>query len=287
MADIFDMADTWNDGGTTFDAIKMDVTDTASDAASRLINLLVGGASKFAVTKDGQVQAMAGSAAAPAISFLATPTHGLFVGNNNPIIARGGAAVAAFSAAGMQLGADGALLWDSASDPDGSGSDLVLARDGANILAQRNGANAQALRVYKTYTDASNHERGVLQWNSNVLEFGSENGGTGSARNVRIKAAGSNGVYLNTNGQDRWFVSGSGHFQPTADNVFDIGASAGNRPRTGYFSTSVVAPYLAVTDGIAAPGAGTGVARIYVDTADGDLKVVFSDGTVKTIVTDT
>jgi hypothetical protein len=45
--------------------------------------------------------------------------------------------------------------------------------------------------------------------------------------------------------------------------------------------------YLDVTDGVTAPGAATGRARIYVDTADGDLKVVFADGTVKTIVTDT
>lgn len=45
--------------------------------------------------------------------------------------------------------------------------------------------------------------------------------------------------------------------------------------------------YLGVTDGITAPGATAGQAKIYVDTADGDLKVVFGDGTVKTIVTDT
>jgi pectate lyase-like protein len=42
-----------------------------------------------------------------------------------------------------------------------------------------------------------------------------------------------------------------------------------------------------IIDGITAPGALTGRARIYVDTADGDLKVVFGDGTVKTIVVDT
>lgn len=45
--------------------------------------------------------------------------------------------------------------------------------------------------------------------------------------------------------------------------------------------------YLDVTDGITAPASATGRARIYVDTADGDLKVIFADGTVKTIVTDT
>ena len=42
-----------------------------------------------------------------------------------------------------------------------------------------------------------------------------------------------------------------------------------------------------IKDGVLAPGAQTGLATLYVDSADGDLKVVFSDGTVKTIATDT
>ncbi len=45
--------------------------------------------------------------------------------------------------------------------------------------------------------------------------------------------------------------------------------------------------YHGMVDGIAAPGATAGYAKIYVDTADGDLKVIFGDGTVKTIATDT
>lgn len=44
---------------------------------------------------------------------------------------------------------------------------------------------------------------------------------------------------------------------------------------------------IALTDGITAPGATAGIAKLYVDTADGDLKVKFGDGTVKTIATDT
>lgn len=42
-----------------------------------------------------------------------------------------------------------------------------------------------------------------------------------------------------------------------------------------------------LTDGVTAPSATVGVAKIFVDTADGDLKVIFGDGTVKTIVVDT
>jgi hypothetical protein len=44
----------------------------------------------------------------------------------------------------------------------------------------------------------------------------------------------------------------------------------------------------ALIDGVTAPAANiTGMAQIYIDSADGDLKIRFSDGTVKTIVTDT
>ena len=42
-----------------------------------------------------------------------------------------------------------------------------------------------------------------------------------------------------------------------------------------------------ITDGITAPTVLLGFAQIYVDTADGDLKIKFGDGTVKTISTDT
>ncbi len=46
--------------------------------------------------------------------------------------------------------------------------------------------------------------------------------------------------------------------------------------------------YFAIKDGKAAPGGAIpGLALIYVDSADGDLKVLFGDGTTKTIVTDT
>jgi hypothetical protein len=55
MAFIYDLVDTWNAGGTSFNAIKMNVTDTASAAASRLMTLQVGGAERFSVDKAGNV----------------------------------------------------------------------------------------------------------------------------------------------------------------------------------------------------------------------------------------
>lgn len=48
-----------------------------------------------------------------------------------------------------------------------------------------------------------------------------------------------------------------------------------------------VAGDIAIIDGMTAPSATSGKAKIYVDSADGDLKVKFGDGTTKTIVVDT
>src|SRR5262245_44459459 len=46
---------TWNNAGTTYHAIKMNVTNSASAAGSRLLTLQIGGTDKFYVDKNGTV----------------------------------------------------------------------------------------------------------------------------------------------------------------------------------------------------------------------------------------
>lgn len=73
----------------------------------------------------------------------------------------------------------------------GISTDVLLNRDAAATLAQRNGVTAQDFRIYNTFTDASNYERGSLGWtaNANWLTLRSTNAGTGSARGVVIDSA--------------------------------------------------------------------------------------------------
>lgn len=68
--------------------------------------------------------------------------------------------------------------------------DLLLERDAANTLAQRNGTSAQTFRVYNTFTDTSNLERGGFRWSSNVLEVFTDALGTGTSRAIRLVPAG-------------------------------------------------------------------------------------------------
>jgi hypothetical protein len=152
MAFIYDLADTWNDGATTFTAIKMDVTDTASAAASLLLDLQVGGASRFKVAKTG------------------TTTFG----NSAVIIDGPSGTITAASTISINSGAFRFL------------ADTFLVRDAAGVLAQRNGTNAQTFNLYNTYTDASNYERGFMKWNSNVLQIGAEAAGTGTVRPIQF-----------------------------------------------------------------------------------------------------
>lgn len=64
--------------------------------------------------------------------------------------------------------------------------DTVLKRDAAGTLAQRNGTNAQAFRVYNTYTDASNYERLNINWATNQCNIFTEAAGTGTARLLQV-----------------------------------------------------------------------------------------------------
>ncbi|NDC18692.1 MAG: hypothetical protein EBZ87_00270 [Microbacteriaceae bacterium] len=55
--------------------------------------------------------------------------------------------------------------WNSTNLGTGT-FDLNLARDASDILAQRRSTNAQTFRLYNTYTDASNYERGFFRWST-------------------------------------------------------------------------------------------------------------------------
>ena len=53
---ILSATSTWNDGGVTFNGIKLNITNTASAAASKLIDLQIGSTTQFSVTKIGDTQ---------------------------------------------------------------------------------------------------------------------------------------------------------------------------------------------------------------------------------------
>ncbi|WP_284262455.1 hypothetical protein [Roseicyclus amphidinii] len=171
---VSDMADTWNNGATTFTAIKMDVTDTASASGSLLMDLQVGGSSKFKIDKNGS-------------PFFGTATKRVEITDPYGFrVTQGG--ILDFSVGNSAIArlANSGWCTDVLRMGRSIGYPTVLTVDGAHILAQRNGTNAQAFNLYNTYTNSSNYERATFRWNANALEIKPEAAGTGTTRVLHI-----------------------------------------------------------------------------------------------------
>lgn len=230
---LLDISGTWNTSGTPT-LIKANVTDTASNAASRLLDLQVGGVSFFAIRKDGSIGLGNGHAMTASIVgihggnggsiHVGAPSGNVYLGITNVF---GGTMLVGLGAGGAKLGSGSVYSWSSDSTSYGA-ADVILARDAANTLALRNGVNAQAFRVYNTYTDASNYERGFIRYSTGsgvaALDIGTEQAGTGTARPLQFVVQGAYILKLGTNGHLLW----------NTDNTYDIGASGATRPRNVY-----------------------------------------------------
>jgi hypothetical protein len=106
----------------------------------------------------------------------------------------------AVSSSAVRFSATLPLTWGPATnhlDP----ADLVVVRDAANTLGQRNAANPQTFNIYNTFTSATNHERGFLKWSSNVFQIGTEKGsGGGTARALEFQTDGVTRLIVSTTG---------------------------------------------------------------------------------------
>lgn len=163
-----DISGTWNTTGTPT-ALKLNVTDTASNAASNLMDLQVGGSSSFIAGKSNDIFLRTRSGIR--LHAVSTSTFDVYVSGTIQV---GRWAQSRFSVSG-EIGIG----------PSGNNPDVFMSRDAANTLALRNSTNAQEQRTYGTYTDGSNYRRLTLKMStSGVAEIKPEGAGTGASGNV-------------------------------------------------------------------------------------------------------
>lgn len=142
---IYNMTDTWTDG-STYTAIKMNVTDTSSNAASLLADLQVGGTSQFSISKTNGSILMPQSANVSSVA-----NAGIFFGTSrssgNPIALGGfnntiyGFAqdqeIFLVNAAKLELNSTQLLAWgNNAND---STVDTSLSRSSSGIIVANSG----------------------------------------------------------------------------------------------------------------------------------------------------
>lgn len=237
---IYGLADTWNDGATTFTSIKMDVTDSASNASSLLMDLQVGTVSKFNVRKDGSVVLPASASGYGLWGSLPTSTGYYAASLGEQSIYSGGSKMIGIHSGSSFVVFNSRIGFSTTADYNSQ--DLVLTRGGAANLqlgdADTTGTTAptaQFLSAQSWSSSTTNNQTGA-----NFTIDGSQGTGTGAGGSIifRVAPAGgtSNGVQ---NGlAAAWSISGAGHFLAGTDNIYDIGASGATRPRSVYTGAS-------------------------------------------------
>jgi len=177
---------TWNDGAVAFTGLKLNITNTASAATSRTFDFQVGGVTAFYHNPSVGELSFTGdtalvnptfrfrNAGGGSIGFIVTDGTTLSMGATGQVVGikGSGAFVASTAAIGWTSGSTTATI------------QTWFAQDAAGIIAQQNATNAQTFRVYNTFTDASNYERGVIDWTTtaNRLTIGTQAAGTGTLR---------------------------------------------------------------------------------------------------------
>ena len=214
------IAQTWNTTGTPT-AIKLNVTDTGgtSNAASLLMDLRVGGVSQFRVDKTG------------------TFTGTYRIHPTGPTLFSGQAGVWSFTYFGtprFRVDAQRGFVctpgsgfsWSGTSNNASGASDLLLLRDDANTLAQRNGGAAQTFRVYNTFTSRTVSDttletleiKGVAANNFIIQSMRGTTGGVARDIEFRHGAVDTNGTVTNGTLIASIAASGlsvNGHFSAT------------------------------------------------------------------------
>jgi hypothetical protein len=66
------------------------------------------------------------------------------------------------------------------------GNEITIARDTANTITQRNGANGQTVELANTYTSATIFEYGRFRWNTNEFRIGTAVGSAGGTQRKTV-----------------------------------------------------------------------------------------------------
>jgi hypothetical protein len=152
---VIDLAGTWNTTGTP-SAIKLNVTDTASNAASRLFQVSVGGTERFAVRKDGAAILTGGSNTTGGLETSSSYVRlGVAGGGTNWVFFN--ANFYAVSAA-MNIGTTG-----GGSIANAGFNSATLNAEASGVISQFSSTVSQEKRLYGTYTSSTNYQRMTIK----------------------------------------------------------------------------------------------------------------------------
>lgn len=193
---------TWNAAGVAFHAIDINVTDTAKNSSSTLFRLRRSASNSDAfainVIEPYTMINFGGSSSSTAFSTIASLYGVMWLKPNN------GSAI--------NLASDnGALKYTS-----NNGVNVYWCFEGetTNTLSIRNGTNAQAIRLYNTYTSSTNKEHLTIAYESNIAKIYTAAGSSGGTTRALCIGGGSS-VGTNIAGANTLIAGGA----PTGNGI--------------------------------------------------------------------
>ena len=193
-APVLNMSQTWNNAAVTFTGLKFNVTSTASNASSLLMDLGTGGGtfvSKFKVDRSGTVYAVNffGNGASTANGFGLSSSQILVYTSN-------GTLVNVFDTNGLKTASTARFGFTNTGDPSGTTDTILTRRAAANLrLGDADAAApvAQTLSVQSVVAGTTNIA------GANLTITGSQGTGTGAGGSIifQVAPAGSSGSAQN------------------------------------------------------------------------------------------
>ena len=280
---IYDLVATWNNNSTTYNGIKLNVTDSTSAANSNLLHLLLNSNSIFRIKKDGTVftknLSVNGNITATGnlvvnnisvngtlsfssnsnvglvlnqlsnsqVNSLSSPTQGSLVYNttSNTVQVYDGTSWADVSSGGISVGGSNGQIQYNDNGTFGGIDGIFIVNDRINGIS-----------VTKSYTNSEVYETLDIYFagNTGVIRTTGSGGGSNNTLPLNITAGNTGGGLLNLYGTPIKIFNGiteivnidNGIIFPT-DNTFDIGASGATRPRNVYVAGTITSSTLSAT----------------------------------------
>ena len=150
---------------------------------------------------------------------------------------------------GSTTSSSGAFTTLSASTSLTIGTSGILV-GGTNLLEQRNGTSAQELRIFNTFTSATNRENGFLRWSSNVFQIGTEKGsGGGTARGLELRTDNTARLTIGSAGTVTLNTTLAADAQNiSTDTTTGTKIGTGTTQKIGFFNATPVVQQAAVAD---------------------------------------